>query len=298
VTITTSSGEQNLFTTARSVGELLAQAGIQYTPDDRVEPSPDSSIRPGIVISYRKALQVYLADAGAQPRSIMCAGETVCDLLESAGASLSPLDRVEPPPTTSLSPGLRVEITRVEALDITNRQEIPAPVVYQQDSSLRRGQVQDVRPGSPGLAEQTTRVYFRNGQETARIDMGTKTLVQPTQRVARIGTSHGFQPISRGNIDGRQGMMMVATAYDPGPGSCGASADGRTATGAIATKGVCAVDPRVIPLGTRLWVEGYGYAIACDTGGAIKGNRIDVCFDTRAEALRWGRRHVVVYVVE
>jgi 3D (Asp-Asp-Asp) domain-containing protein len=62
--------------------------------------------------------------------------------------------------------------------------------------------------------------------------------------------------------------------------------------------GVVAVDPRVIPLGTRLFVEGYGSAIAGDTGGAIKGNRIDLCFNSDDEAEKVGRRTVRVLILE
>jgi 3D (Asp-Asp-Asp) domain-containing protein len=228
----------------------------------------------------------------------MCAGETVCDLLEQTGTALGPLDRIQPAPETPLEPGMRVQITRVKALDITHRREIPPPVEYEPDPSLNRGTIEELQPGRPGLAEDITRVYYLNGDETTRIDMGSRVLVQPEHKVVRLGTRSLPQIVSRGNLSGRGVMTMIATAYDPGPLSCGRSATGRTATGHIATKGVCAVDPRVIPLGTRLWVEGYGYALACDTGGAIHGNRIDVCFDSRAEALRWGRRTVTVYILE
>ena len=62
--------------------------------------------------------------------------------------------------------------------------------------------------------------------------------------------------------------------------------------------GVVAVDPKVIPLGTKLYIEGYGYAVAEDTGGAIKGNRIDLCFTSRAQADNFGRRNVKVYILK
>ena len=90
---------------------------------------------------------------------------------------------------------------------------------------------------------------------------------------------------------------MHATAYEPGPRSCGRYANGFTATGVKATKGVAAVDDRVIPMGTRLYIPGYGFAVAADRGSAIKGQRIDLCFDTYSEAMRWGRRKVQVYVL-
>ena len=69
------------------------------------------------------------------------------------------------------------------------------------------------------------------------------------------------------------------------------------ATGSRLKKGIVSVDPRLIPLGTRLYVEGYGYAVADDVGGAIKGHRIDLAYDSRSEALQFGRQTVKVYVL-
>jgi len=95
---------------------------------------------------------------------------------------------------------------------------------------------------------------------------------------------------------------MVATAYTAGPESTGKSPGmrgyGITASGMRVKPGVIAVDPRVIPLGTYVYVKGYGYSIAADTGGAIKGKRIDVYMKTLSEAYRWGRRTVNVYILE
>ncbi|MCS7187281.1 MAG: 3D domain-containing protein [Armatimonadota bacterium] len=106
----------------------------------------------------------------------------------------------------------------------------------------------------------------------------------------------------RGTLASRAGvirhfrlMRMVATAYCP-RGCCGSSS-GRTATGRKAEYGVVAVDPRVIPLGTTLYVDRYGFAIAADTGRKIKGNRIDLCYPTHREASRFGRRTVKVLVL-
>ena len=95
------------------------------------------------------------------------------------------------------------------------------------------------------------------------------------------------------SLQGSRYLTMVATAYAPGAG-----AGYITATGKKAGYGVAAVDPRVIPLGTRLYIPGYGYAVAADTGGSIKGNRIDLCFDTRDEAVKWGKRMVRVYILD
>lgn len=114
-----------------------------------------------------------------------------------------------------------------------------------------------------------------------------KTLADIKQRIAEI------QPAGvtlAGEWD------MVATAYFSGGG--GLNGDGITATGLRARKGIVAVDPRVIPLGTKLFIEGYGEALAADTGGWIKGNRVDLCFDSLQECYTYGRRHLYVYLVE
>lgn len=92
-------------------------------------------------------------------------------------------------------------------------------------------------------------------------------------------------------------MMFEATAYSPARPSTFPHTDGQTAIGLPAGYGVVAVDPQVIPLGTRLYIEGYGYAIAADVGGAIEERRIDLCFGRRQSALQFGRRMVQVHVL-
>ncbi|MBR6012445.1 MAG: hypothetical protein IK062_01510 [Selenomonadaceae bacterium] len=89
-------------------------------------------------------------------------------------------------------------------------------------------------------------------------------------------------------------MSMEASAYLPTDGS----GSGYTATGMRAAYGVAAVDPSVIPLGTRLYIPGYGEAIAADTGGAIRGYKIDLCMESYSEAMNFGRRNVTVYVLD
>lgn len=89
----------------------------------------------------------------------------------------------------------------------------------------------------------------------------------------------------------REAVYMESTAYSPLAGS-------HTASGSAVAVGLVAVDPSVIPLGTRLYVEGYGYAYAADTGGAIKGNRIDLFFDSEWQCNQWGRRTVKVYILD
>ena len=291
----------NYFTTAKTVGGFLEEIGVDFTSDDRVEPSPETRIRGGMAILFVKAKQVYLSDAGKPETPVRCSGDTVCDLINMLGLEINSLDRIEPHPSTPLENEMHVVVDRVEVIDITSMEDIEPPLVIEPDPELPRGRMVETSPGEPGLAEEVIRHYYLNGSETTSVELGSRTIKEPEARQARVGVRSMPPLASRGGFDRSQFgavMEMDVTAYDPGPGSCGASADGRTATGHIAGRGVCAVDPSVIPLGTELWVEGYGYALACDTGGAIKGMRVDVCFDTSAEAMRWGRRDVLVYILE
>ncbi|HTB22265.1 MAG TPA: 3D domain-containing protein [bacterium] len=96
----------------------------------------------------------------------------------------------------------------------------------------------------------------------------------------------------------RRRLELETTAYDPGPGDNSRAWVGVTRTGSRARFGIVAVDPSVIPLGTRVYIEGYGPGLAADIGGAIKGRRMDLCFNTSSEARDWGRRRSRVWIVD
>lgn len=102
---------------------------------------------------------------------------------------------------------------------------------------------------------------------------------------------------SRGASSPLRGLTVLATGYCACPLCCGRSADGITSTGMKARPGVIAVDPDFIPLYTRLYIEGYGDAIAGDTGSKIRGPHVDLFFDTHQEAAEFGRRWVTAYIL-
>lgn len=106
--------------------------------------------------------------------------------------------------------------------------------------------------------------------------------------------AHYYIETSRGAVRYVDYYIMEATAYLPSDGD----GEGITATGLEARHGIVAVDPDVIPLGTRLYIPGYGFAIAADTGGAINGEIIDLCMESYDEAMEFGRRDVEVFVLE
>jgi 3D (Asp-Asp-Asp) domain-containing protein len=150
-----------------------------------------------------------------------------------------------------------------------------------------------VHDGRPGSVKRVFRITYKNGKPVGKTLLSEeRTEATPTL----FAMGYGGYTQSRGAFSRKKVLTMSATAYDPSPATIGRGATGRTAMGMVATFGHVAVDPRVIPLGSLVFVEGYGFAIASDTGGAIKGNRIDLCFDSRSRALGFGRKKVKVHV--
>lgn len=149
------------------------------------------------------------------------------------------------------------------------------------------------QPGADGTAVETVRRLFENNQLVA-VSTISEQVVHPAQpELVQVGAK--IPEVSRGQILGRVVKMLnvVATAYWADP----SWSNGNTATGVKARYGVIAVDPSVIPLGTRLYVPGYGYGVAADTGSAIIGDRIDLCYDTGQQAIDYGRQSVTVYIL-
>jgi 3D (Asp-Asp-Asp) domain-containing protein len=126
--------------------------------------------------------------------------------------------------------------------------------------------------------------------------IGVDGIVGPiTRQALGLSTSSSGSTVSRGGSRGKV-LTMVATGYD-GCYKCNYPYYGQPSyIGLPLARGIVAVDPNVIPMGTKLYVEGYGEAIAADQGGAIKGNRIDLFFDTHQQALNWGMKTVKVTI--
>lgn len=178
--------------------------------------------------------------------------------------------------------------TRVES------KAIPPSVVYEISRTVGAGRTLK-QDGKPGKVDRTYEVTFVDGKPKAK-KLIKEERVEPTPTLILLGQK-GFSP-SRHKFGRGSVRVMNATAYDPSPQTIGRGATGRTRDGHRATYGVVAVDPRVIPLGTLLFIEGYGMALACDTGSAIKGNRIDLCYDSRHVANAYGRKNVVVHILK
>ncbi len=231
--------------------------------------------------------------ADGQTYQVSSAADSVGQLLTDLGLTLGDLDRTTPAPTSRLAEGLVIRVTRVARHRVVEDVPVERKTVLLPVTGRATGFTKILAEGRDGLVRRVTEVWEKDGQPARRKVVQEKVLIAREDRV--IMRSVTSLP-SRGG-DYRRPRRMRATAYDPGPRSCGPYADGRTANGMKAQKGVVAVDTRVIPFGTRLYIPGYGFAIAADRGSAIKGNRIDLCFNTYEEAIRFGTHWVDVYIL-
>lgn len=129
--------------------------------------------------------------------------------------------------------------------------------------------------------QKTYEVILENGQEVSKTLISENVMENATDKIVAVGTKEMTQLVSRGTETGKE-FYVSSTAYTASCNGC----SGKTATGidlhANPGAKIIAVDPSVIPLGTKVYVEGYGYAIAADTGTRIKGNKIDVFLPHKA----------------
>jgi 3D (Asp-Asp-Asp) domain-containing protein len=179
---------------------------------------------------------------------------------------------------------------------VEHRPIAPA-TIHRLTPHLAVGSSKILTTGSPGEVERWVRYAQRDGGPVHQTVLGSTVIRAPKARVVAEGIgdspladfeAHGIAHMA---IVAHSAMRMVATAYTANCAGCG----GMTAIGRRAGHGIVAVDPRIIPLGTRLYIPGYGIAVAGDTGGAIIGHRIDLGFDSVRGALLFGRRDVTVY---
>ena len=177
-----------------------------------------------------------------------------------------------------------------QEVTLVQEEETPYSRERSLNHKLTRGQVIVLRQGENGLVRKTYLLHQENGVEMKRQLLETVVLKEAISEISELGTKDAIMLASRDMRQPRQVIYVQATAYT--------HTGNNTYTGVYPHIGTVAVDPVVIPLGSRLWIEGYGYGIAQDTGGLIKGKRIDLFMDTVGECRSWGRRKVKAYILD
>lgn len=225
----------------------------------------------------------------------------VKETLVSLGIDVDEDDKVLPGLYDKVTNDMVIEIIKVEKQTISEKSEIPYKVVKKYNENTDIGVTKIINNGVSGLRCATKEVVYENGKLVNETLIQEQVIKEPVNKVIETGTKDYFIS-SRGKTSFKSSLVMTASAYDLSFESCGKRPGdkyyGITASGTKARPGVVAVDPSVIPLGTKLYIKGYGFAIAEDKGGAIKGNRIDLFMENRNDALNYGMQKAKVYILE
>lgn len=273
----------------QTVGDVLKEKGITVYPKDKVTPALTTRMAQEQTIRITRA---FWAEVRADGRTVRMEilPSTVQEILKEANLTLGPKDVVEPGLNQKVSKDSPViQISRIREEFITRKEKIAYRTEKKQDGELERGIRRIASRGKDGVKEETLKLTYKDGKIIRREIVSTKVLQEPVNQVIAFGT---IQFASRGGrrFEFERALVVSASAY---------THTGRhTACGTMPKVGTVAVDPSQVPLGSKLYVEGYGFAKAEDTGGAIHGQKIDVFLETEAEARRWGRRTVKAYILK
>ncbi len=309
VAIQVDQDKKSIWTTDDTVEDVLAEAGIEVTEHDVVSPGLQEQLGEDNSISVQKAFEVTLNDGGEE-KEVWSTSTTVADFLKRENIHLDDDDRLNRKAEGYLKPGSIVEVVRVEK--VTDVVEEPAnfAVETRNDPKLLKGREKVVQQGKKGAVSRKFEIVKENGKEVSRKLLAETTITKPQKKIVAVGskvmvadasTKSKGVAVSRNNSaapsEGKE-FYVTATAYTAHCNGC----SGITRTGINLRTNpkvkVIAVDPKIIPLGSKVWVEGYGHAVAGDTGGAIKGMKIDLHVPSKSEAYKFGKRKVKMKIID
>lgn len=301
--------EQKVYSTAKTVGELLKEKKIELRQYDKVYPAIHKALGSKQKVMIQRAFPVTLHGSD-QSQQLWSTSTTVADFLKEHQVSLDEFDRVEPALEENVKANMAIKVIRVEKASDVLEEPIPFSEVKQEDASLSIGTEKMIQGGIAGKKKKTFEVIKENGKEISR-NLQKEEIIQEAQnQKVAVGTKQEVmqekvegqktetnEAKSEGEPPGRE-FYVEATAYSPNCGGCQGISAGGYNYKANPNMKLIAVDPSIIPLGTKVWVEGYGYAVAGDTGGAIKGHRIDLLMPTEAQVYSFGRKQVKIKVLQ
>ncbi|MFU1796732.1 ubiquitin-like domain-containing protein [Paenibacillus azoreducens] len=302
--------------------EVLEEQAISVKPHDQISMPLGGPLEDGDKVVIDRAVPVQLKVDGST-KNWYTTKDTVGDAIKEMGVALKETDKVTPALTEPVTDKTDIRIVRINKQIVEREESLPFRVIKTSDPSLAKGEVRVIQKGTPGVMVQHIEKVYHDGQMVSKrmvdkevksktldkvIAVGTKkpapvvvqtAVVKPTS-TSTVKTSKAVSSNNRANKAGanfqyKKMIHVSMTAYSAGEPGIGT----RTATGTRVTEGrTIAVDPKVIPLGWWVYIEGVGYRRAEDTGGAIKGNKIDIYYDSVKRANNFGRKSgLKVYVI-
>lgn len=307
--------------------EMLDEQAISLKPEDLVSMPLSGSLQDGDKVVIDRAAPVQVTVDGAT-KKLYTTKDTVGDVLKEFGVSLKENDKVTPALTERVTEQTDIRIVRVNKQVVDRHESLPFRVIKTADPSLTVGDNRVIQQGKPGVMVQHIEKVYHDGQMVSMRMIGKEVQTKTLDKVIAVGTKKKPAPpvvqtaavkssstvkassaaktkktvssnsrISKAGVDFsyKKLIHVSMTAYSAGEPGIGT----RTATGTRVTEGrTIAVDPSVIPLGWWVYIEGIGFRRAEDTGGAIKGNKIDIYYDSVKRANNFGRKSgLKVYVI-
>jgi uncharacterized protein YabE (DUF348 family)/3D (Asp-Asp-Asp) domain-containing protein len=315
VTVIVNGQESVVHTKQWMVQDLLKEQGISVGEYDRLSAEPGTKLKSGDRIAIEHAKPIQLT-ADGETKTVHTIAKTVGGVLQEANIALGELDKVSPALDADLSGGGAIQIVRVKKETEEVTETIAFEVEKKSDPQLLKGKEQVVQEGQEGQLLKTKEKLFEDGKLVSEQVIGEKVKSERVNKIVAIGTKNPVVVLSAASPNVQNVMKsgvsfgvkqvinnVTLTAYSAGVSSTGKGAGhpqyGVTSSGARVTEGrTIAVDPKVIPIGWWVYIDGLGFRRAEDTGSAVKGNKIDVYFDSNDYANRFGtKRGYTIYVI-
>ena len=283
-------------TDANSVAELLAQLKVTLGDKDTLQPALDTQIEDNMKITIERWKPTVTYIENGVETQFKTGFATVGDIIKAKGLEAAEGLVVEPSQDTKITDGMKITVKTKKVETVMETREIGFETKVVDTTDLAFGETKVKQEGKNGLKEVSLERTYFGGEVVDEKVLSANVTQEPTDEIVLKGARNAIKDSFTGkNYAYTKVYEMEATAYTNGNDGWG----NRTASGMTTFVGMVAVDPKVIPLGTKLYVEGYGIAIAGDTGGAIKGNIVDLFFNSNSECYQFGRQHGLnVYVLE
>jgi len=290
-----------LYTTAATIGEALRRAGLTLYLADSVRPGLGERMSAGLRVHVDRSVPVVVEVDGRTLRT-RTHRERVDEVLADLNVVLAGQDYTVPALDAPLGENDTVRVVRVSERFLVRQDPIPFEVAWQPDPDLEIDNQRLLQEGARGILEQRIRIRYEDGHEISRTVENQYVAVPPTTKIMGYGTKIVVRTIATptGPVEYWRVISMHATSYSAATAGTSPSSPwyGHTRTGERMRFGIVAVDPRVIELRSNVYVPGYGVGYAGDTGGAIRGRRIDLGYDDDNLVLwyRWVDVHLLTPV--
>ena len=287
---------------AGTVADAMEIAGIEMDGADTTDLDPDTLLKKNMKINILRSYKIRLKVDGVT-RKVDYAAGTVADVLKRAGVKLGEYDVVKPGLSKTLKRGSKIVVKRVSY----EKREVEKVIKYgtqtKQSAVLADGLKRVARQGRDGTKTVTYEDKIVDGKVVSSKKVGEVVNVKAVDKVVVVGTRGANRAVT--NMTGSGAPTNYIKTFHGPATAYTARAGAKTASGAVARRGLVAVNPKQIPYGSELYIVAddgtvYGYCTAADTGGFVtngSGTLVDLYMDSYGECTQWGKRNVTIYVI-